>query len=141
MRTLSAGLFLASALLLAGCGDSGPKRYAVSGTISIKGKPIPLGNITFVPQEPGGMGGGSAVTDGKYAIAQEVGLTAGKYKVRLSAPDRVIQGGPPGAPGDDGPAAQAPKERFPQDYTDESRTPLTFEVKADGPNVFDHDAK
>jgi hypothetical protein len=133
---LQTGLAMACLLALLGCGD-GPRRYEVSGTIKIKGQPVKYGNITFI-NVAGGLGGGAVIENGKYTIAKSVGLPVGQYRVRLSAPDRLIEGGPPGAPGNDltGPP---PKELFPADYTDEVKTPLKFEVTADGNNVFDHD--
>lgn len=54
--TLGRGLALCLAVLLGwlgamvvGCGDGRPKRVAVSGQVLIDGKPLPGGNIKFVP--------------------------------------------------------------------------------------------
>ena len=135
--TCSATIAMMSLVMFAGCGQDGPRRYEISGMIKIKGQPIKYGNITFI-NVGGGIGGGAEVKDGAFTIAKATGLPVGSYRVRLSAPDRVIVGGPPGAPGNDD-AGPPPKELFPILYQDEVKTPLNFEVKADGKNVFDHD--
>lgn len=36
--------------MVSGCGDGRPRRVAVSGQVLIDGKPLPGGNIKFVPQ-------------------------------------------------------------------------------------------
>ena len=43
------------AVLLAGCGSSGPERVNVSGTVSYKGKPIEDGAIELIPTGGGPM--------------------------------------------------------------------------------------
>jgi hypothetical protein len=124
----------------AGCTGGGPKRYAVSGAVKVKGSPIKYGNVRFWPDFPGGADGGAIIKDGRYDVEAARGLMAGKYKVILSAPDRVPEVDPKAAPGNDlaGPPI---KELFPTNYTRQDKTPLTIDVTPDGPNVFDFDAK
>jgi hypothetical protein len=45
-------VFLASclAVLLTGCGDSGPELCEVEGTVTLDGKPVAGAELTFVPQ-------------------------------------------------------------------------------------------
>ena len=42
------GLLLAF-LILAGCGDSGPAEYDVTGSVTLDGQPIEKGEILFLP--------------------------------------------------------------------------------------------
>jgi hypothetical protein len=69
---------LALALLsLAGCGQS-----TVSGTVTVDGKPLEKGQITFRPEDAGKRPEGGAVENGKFTVK---GLAAGKYKVGVAA--------------------------------------------------------
>ena len=53
-------------LLLAwGCGDDGlPKRYRVHGEVTYNGKPLPQGNINFIPQDAAGRAASGTIEDG-----------------------------------------------------------------------------
>ena len=46
-------LFLAASVcFVAGCGQSGTRRYNVEGTVTIGGKPVPAGEVRFEPDPP-----------------------------------------------------------------------------------------
>jgi len=87
-------------LFLVGCSDNG--RSEVSGTVSLNGRPIPEGAITFIPVEGNtGPGAGAEIRDGKYFIPREKGVTTGKNRVELRAfreTGRKVQD-PTGRPG------------------------------------------
>lgn len=92
----SAALLLALPLaLLVGCGaggGTGPKRYAVSGTVTFAGKPVPKGSITLEPNaESGnsGPGGGAEIVNGKYNTGVEKGVIGGAYTIRIVGYDGV----------------------------------------------------
>ena len=77
-------LFLAPvALAVAGC-DSGDRQLAVSGAVSLDGKPLPEGQIVFEPQDSGRMGVG-LIVDGRYSIPEVRGVLPGDYIVRITA--------------------------------------------------------
>ena len=62
----------AALCLFAGCGQSGPARYSVSGNVSYKGAPIPVGQISFEPDTTRGNegpGASAVIKDGKYDTA------------------------------------------------------------------------
>src|SRR6188474_2203623 len=72
--------------LLAGCGGpkySGDKRYPLAGDVTFEGQPIDLGSISFIPQGGNGPHSGGVITDGKYAVPEEKGATAGNYRVEI----------------------------------------------------------
>ena len=136
MNVLRLAAVAALGLGLTGCGDKGPNRQAITGIVKFKGEPVKYGNIQFFPASGSGLEGGAEIKDGAYMILGEVGLPPGSYTVRISAPDRVIVGGPPGSD-DPGPR---PKEIIPKKYNDE--TTLKVEVVAKpGGNVIDFDLK
>jgi len=71
--------------LLAGCGGpkySGAKRYPLAGEVTFEGQAIDLGSISFIPAGDGFPSGG-VITDGKYAVPEEKGVSAGTYRVEI----------------------------------------------------------
>ncbi len=83
------GVAAAAALAagLTGCGDSGPKKLAVSGSVQFDGKDVPEGDILFVPEARGVGPEGGKIKDGKYTAS----VPEGKYKVEVTA-TRVVPG-------------------------------------------------
>jgi hypothetical protein len=85
-----------------GSGDNLP-RQAVYGKVTVDGKPMERGVISFTPdtQASNPVTGGGVIADGAYAIPREQGLTPGKYKVSITAsdaPTSLAPGEAPGAP-------------------------------------------
>lgn len=88
MSRLSSLLGLGTCVLLAGCGSSkysGDKRYPLEGEVTFEGEPIDLGSIAFIPSGEKGKGrtSGGVITDGKYAVPEEQGASAGTYRVEV----------------------------------------------------------
>src|SRR5438445_4447017 len=82
---LSAATFLAG-----GCDDAGD-RQSVSGTVTLKGKPVEMGMIEFIPaagMAAGGTKSGAVIENGRYEIPKQQGLVPGRYRVTISAPDK-----------------------------------------------------
>lgn len=81
------------AMALCGCGgDSGPKRYQVSGTVTYDGKPVVKGTIYFSPDtESGndGPGGIAVITQGQYRTEPSRGIVGGSHHVRIVGYDGV----------------------------------------------------
>lgn len=136
VRWLSGLACLVALVLLSACGDTGPKRYRVSGTVTYKSQPLKAGLINFLPEGGEATAGGSSISDGKYEIAAARGLIAGKYKVSISAPSgggAVKEGEMPGVSG------KETRETLPARYN--ASTELTAEVTAGGKNEFNFDLK
>ena len=80
--------------VLTGCPSSSrPPTYRVTGTVTLKGTPVPGAAITFVPTAQDGIAA-SAITDsgGKYALTTwEAGDGArpGEYRVKVSAQEQT----------------------------------------------------
>ena len=127
-------------LTIAGCGDASKTvdllpRRAISGTVTLDGKPLTEGKIQFDP-----VGGGTNPTavatadikEGKFAIDRAMGPVPGKYKVSISSrPSNHI--GSDDMPG--GPPAKLAPEKIPAQYN--LKTTLSKEVSEADSNQFD----
>jgi len=113
---------------LSGCHDAS-RRYGVSGTVTLKGEPLPQGVVSLVPISPDSPTPGSAViADGKFRIASEQGLLPGRYRVSISSPDgKTPVADPNAAPGPSGNFTS--KDRIPPEFN--LRSNLEVEVKPD----------
>ncbi|MGE3818568.1 MAG: hypothetical protein AB7I30_03985 [Isosphaeraceae bacterium] len=122
-------------LTFAACssGDGLP-REAVSGSITLDGKPVEKGFVSFLPENPElATQGGGSISAGSYQIPRAQGLVPGTYKVMITSAaseetkdDTNESPGMPPAPS---------KEGIPARYN--VNTTLTAEIKAGGGNVVD----
>lgn len=106
-----------------GCGGgSAPETYPVNGKVTVDGKPLEAGSITFHPDPPGSSPGTSMMVNmGTYATS----VAAGKYKVTIEPP--VID---------------APAQKYDPKYSDKDKTPLSYTVERNTKgSVFDVDLK
>ena len=122
-------------LLLAGCGHGNPLgRVDISGKITLDGKPLPDGNIRFLPQQSGGVQTGAVIdSGGEYHIEKLQGLPPGKYRVQIFSSEK-----PKGAPAVVAAPAGLPPpsiERIPPQYNLAST--LVVEVPATDSARFD----
>lgn len=90
-------LMALAAALIVGCGGNtdGPPRYQVSGTVTLNGQPVPVGEISLTPDtDKGNSGPGSVarIVDGKYHTESGMGIVGGPYTVSISAFDGVPVG-------------------------------------------------
>lgn len=85
-RMLSFCLML---LCLAGCSrqPDGPARFEIKGQVTYNDKPVPYGEIVFVPDTAAGNRGPGAtatITDGKYRVPSEQGVVGGPHRVTIT---------------------------------------------------------
>ncbi|MCA9118004.1 MAG: hypothetical protein KDA79_23190 [Planctomycetaceae bacterium] len=127
---------LLALLLLPGCGseDTGPERYAASGTVTFRGEPLASGRITFAPDTEKGNSGPAGYTmihDGKYDTdsAGSKSPVAGEHTVLITGYDQSSTG------------EGEPRPPLFQDYRttaridpEAERTELNFDVPADAGN-------
>lgn len=79
-------------MLLVGCSGAeypGPPRYPVSGSVSLNGKPIEAGNITFRADGEATRSASGAIENGKYSIEEKQGPTEGQYTVEILGYEEV----------------------------------------------------
>ena len=126
---------LSLAVLGLGCSESdGLNRKAIQGKVTVDGRPVPNGSVSFEPLFSGGVGSGAVVSQGAYSIAQEQGLPPGKYRVRITGDDGANFGVSPGKmPGDE--IMTEKKQLVPDGWNSKSKQEI--EVKDEGPFVFD----
>jgi hypothetical protein len=107
-----------------GCGDQGPRRYELSGSVRYNGEPVPAGTIVFEPAE------GDVTKDtmahaeihgGQYKTLPGLGVIGGPHVVYINCTNGVAhEESPLGAP------------LFPETYSVRIDLP-----KADGRHDFD----
>ena len=94
LRCLIAGLVI----LASGCGKSGPPTSRVEGSVTLDGKPLEKGTISFVclENDRGGSAAGKIVA-GKYDVADvpRGKVRVGFHAVRSTGRMTSIPGGPP----------------------------------------------
>jgi hypothetical protein len=106
---------------LCGCGDRGPERVVVSGTVTHNGRPIPEGTIRFDPVQTSLVpGAGAAIKDGKYTVDVHGGVPTGTHRIRIEA-NRQVKA-PSGSPFPHG-----LKQYIPKKYNDNTQLKLTIE--------------
>jgi len=129
MRTISTLSLLV--LILAGCSKSvnAPPAVAVTGSVTLKGKPVSHAIVQFIPTSDGGQTG-SAMTDdaGNYQLMSnkgQQGVPAGEYKVVITK-----KLGPDGKelPEGTSPFSGGGKETMPNFYSSSEDTILSAKV-------------
>jgi hypothetical protein len=124
--TIGVLLVLAAA---AGCGQSGPTRYHLSGKVVFQGQPVPEGTISFEPLQGDAGGGFAFIRSGRYDTAGDGrGHLGGEHRVRITGTT-----GKPVRPGD--PDSGSADLFSPYETTADLSAKLSsldFEVPADG---------
>jgi len=92
-------ILLVATITFAGCGEQGPARYRVHGSITHRGKPVPLGRIVFEPDVLKGNRGpqGFAVIENGFydtAVKHGRGTSGGAMVITIEGFD------PSGSPAD-----------------------------------------
>jgi hypothetical protein len=119
-------------LAVAGCGSGGPSRLRVVGAVTLDGKPLADGAISFMPAGKG-VAAGATIAGGHYVVEGARGPTPGEYRVEIRA------SAPSGKQVKDsfGQASISETESIiPARYND--KTTLRVEITAAGPNQFDY---
>ncbi len=76
-------------LAVVGCGGADPfNKQPLTGSVTVKGKLLPYGQIFFEPAEGQKFATNATINDGKFVLTKETGLSPGKYSYRLMALDR-----------------------------------------------------
>jgi hypothetical protein len=119
-------------VLLAGC-SGGPKLAQVAGTVTLDGKPLPRGTLTF--ETPGQRPATATVVDGRITEATTFapgdGVPVGRHKVAVSAtvdPGPAISANPGDASRPSGGNYMGGKSLIPTRYNNPETSGLTAEV-------------
>jgi hypothetical protein len=77
---------LAACLIPAMIGCGVASRQSIEGAVTFDGKPVPKGQIRFIPtSDAKGPTAGAIITDGRYVVDAERGLMPGRYRVEITA--------------------------------------------------------
>lgn len=71
-------------MLFIGC-DSGPKRIAIEGTVTLDGQPLQQATLILTPKTNGSPTA-AVIENGRFGISAEYGPTPGDYFVRINPP-------------------------------------------------------
>ncbi len=123
---------LVAAVLVAGCGGSSdqPELGAVSGVVTLDGKPLPGATVTFIP-ETGRSSFGVTEETGRYEpryTNDAMGAKVGSHKVSVSTKTEGLSNE------SGGPDVPATPERVPARYRQDSTLTETIEP---GQNAID----
>lgn len=113
----SAG-FLLVVFFVPGCGGT-TSLATVNGTVTLDGKPLKEGLVTFVPIDGKGQPADGKIVDGKFSVA----IKPGEVKVMFSAPKVVGKKKMYDTP--DAPTVDDVKELIPERYNAQSQIKLT----------------
>ncbi|TWU25288.1 hypothetical protein Pla52o_15860 [Novipirellula galeiformis] len=97
------GVFALAVVTMLGCGDGGPGRVAVHGTVTLNGESLEQGTIAFIPTgETLGPTTGAQIVNGVYAVPAKKGAVIGMHQVQITSMQKTgqqIEAGPPEPPG------------------------------------------
>lgn len=156
MNSICRTALLLLLVLVGACnrGSSRPPTYPVTGTVTLKGKPLEGATVVFVPAEGAAHEAATGTTDaaGKYKLSTytaDDGANAGEYRIKVSKfdlrkPTKEEQDAyisyeeeqKRQFSTDEKPTPPAKNILLPK-YGNEATSGLTFTVNQSGPNVFD----
>jgi hypothetical protein len=119
---------LLTTALLTGCRRSDDLEVSkVTGTVTYQGKPIPDGEVRFVPTgQTKGPASAGTIRDGKYEVVARGGVPVGTHRVEVRA--FRVKVDPRAAQDLPGMAAGGPKEQYlPAKFNDASNRTITVE--------------
>lgn len=76
--------------MIAGCGDSGPERLPLSGTVRLDGEPVDDATIVLNPKTQG-PAAVALITGGEFQFSKLDGPAVGSYDVRISPNEAEMQ--------------------------------------------------
>ncbi len=132
---------LAALTVLGGCGTKGPSRVAVSGTVSIDGRNLSKGVITFIPtDDTTGPKASAEIADGRYEIDEETGPVVGSLRVEIvETPSLGFELDDPEAFNAHATRGPLPHNHIPPQFNRDST--LVRETTLAGPNAFNFDLR
>jgi len=129
LRSSLAFMAFAAILVLGGCGQQGRlTTVPVRGTVTLDGKPLPYGQVLFMPDN--GRVAKGEIVDGRFTLgtySASDGAVLGKHRVSVTArkPVETNLNDPLAVP-------QYNPSLIPERYSDPATSGLVFEVTADG---------
>ncbi|NLE39896.1 MAG: hypothetical protein GX621_17905 [Pirellulaceae bacterium] len=126
-------LLVAAVAAASGCGEN--RRQGIEGTVTFDGRPIPNGNISFIPQgDARGPAAGAVIKDGRFAIDPAKGTFAGTFRVEIVAARETAEAVVDPVTGE---RVSLREQYIPAKYNVESE--LTADIKEGEPNRLEYD--
>ena len=122
-------------LAAVGCGGAtsdGLPREPISGEVTLDGRPLEAGEITFVPDGFEGLPIGAQVEDGRFSVPREDGPIPGNYRVSVYSSKPTGKTYPD--PGDPTMTIEETYETIPPQYNLNSK--MNADVQEGGDNSF-----
>lgn len=89
MRNYNRSLYTIAIVMLSfvfGCSENGLEKVVLHGKVSYDGKPLPTGQIRFIPLEgTHGPKSGAVIIDGQYTADGKGGVPIGNHRVEIQA--------------------------------------------------------
>ena len=82
--------FAGIALLINGCGPSGPERFAVRGAVTLDGRPVENASVIFKPQGQGFVAA-AVIEHGQYQFSAADGPSQGAYQIQINPNEIEIE--------------------------------------------------
>lgn len=124
-------LMLSTVAAVAGCGPSGPAIAEIKGKVTLDGKPLTGGGISFIPQTAKGVRSSGVINaQGEFTVytpSGQKGAIVGTHTVVILPPLSATGGG--STPGGTAPTDSGPVAPIPGKYSDAAKTDLSAEVK------------
>ena len=76
--------------LLCGCGDTGPRRYAAKGRVTLDGQPVDNATLIMTPKGKG-LAAAALIHEGSFEFAADAGPSAGEFGVRINPNEGEIE--------------------------------------------------
>lgn len=115
--------FACLTLLVIGCGKADTNSKSLTGTVTLGGKPLEKGSISFIPKDGNAVTVGAKIVDGSYSAT----VPFGEKRIEIRAPkvtgQKLAYEGDPNSPKID-----IVTELIPARYNNQSE--LTFSVDA-----------
>ena len=86
-RTVAFGLLF---VFISGCGDTGPQRFAIKGTVKLDGRPVNNATLILTPTGAG-LAAAATIRDGAFELPAEVGPSSGDFTVRINPQEAEIE--------------------------------------------------
>jgi len=119
-------------LVICGCGSEQIETAEVSGVVTLDGKPLEQGTVTFTPSAGRGATGQIA-TDGRFTLStydNGDGAIVGTHKIAVICSEEIAGRQSNSESLDAGLMPAPQRSLIPAKYTNDSTSGLTFEVKA-----------
>lgn len=116
-------------MLFSGCGEDGPERTIVSGTVTFNGHPIEMGLIRFVPaRQTAAPVSGAEIRNGCYSVTKWGGVPVGTHRIEVIAHRARHQkgGAEPPSPVLNASGGQPMEQYIPEKYNIETTLEITI---------------